>query len=124
MQLGTALAILGLSAGLIGPASAAYKLVDDITSSNFWNEFAFFSDQESTSGTVQYVDHVAANKQSLAGTLPNIRNAVYMGVDHVSQSRNGRASVCVTSNKTYNHGLFAVDIQHVSALLNPLSQSC
>ena len=114
MQLQLALSLLGVSASLIRPVSAAsYKLVDDIDSSNFFSEFSFYSDHDPTEGTVQYVDRVGANRQSLAGSLPHSNNAIYMGVDHISQSPNGRASVRVSSNKTYNHGLFVVDVAHM-----------
>ncbi|MCJ1329307.1 hypothetical protein MMC10_005986 [Thelotrema lepadinum] len=112
MKLTTAIS-LGLSLYLIGPADAAYKLVDDYTANTFWNGFQFFDDADPTAGTVKYMDRVTANKQSLAGNLPNMGNAIYMGVDSVSQAPDGRASVRISSNKSYNKGLFIVDIQHM-----------
>ncbi|KAI4154747.1 MAG: hypothetical protein LQ340_001462 [Diploschistes diacapsis] len=108
-----AISALGLFLGIIRPTNAAYELLDEFTSDNFWNGFEFYSGADPTGGTVQYVDRIAANKQSLAGSLPNINNAVYMGVDHISQAPNGRASVRVSSTKGYDHGLFVVDILHM-----------
>ena len=113
MKPSSALSSLGLSLYLINPANAAYKLIDDYTANSFWNGFGFFDGSDPTDGTVQYVDRVTANKQSLAGNLPNAGNAIYMGVDHVSQSATGRASVRISSNKGYDKGLFILDITHM-----------
>lgn len=109
-------AALSLSLCLTSPVNAAYKLVDDYTSSNFWSGFNFFDGPDPTNGNVQYVDVMTANAKSLAGSLPHVGNAIYMGVDHLTQTQN-RASVRVSSNKAYTKGLFVVDIQHVSAQL-------
>ena len=113
MKLRTTISSLGLSLCLINPANAAYKLVDDYTATSFWNGFTFFDGQDPTDGTVKYLDRVAANKQSLAGNLPNMGNAIYMGVDSVSEASDGRASVRISSNKGYDKGLFVVDIAHM-----------
>ena len=59
------------------------------------------------------MDRKTANAKSLAGTLPHTGNAIYMGVDHITQSPSGRASVRVSSNKAYDHGLFVIDVAHM-----------
>ena len=107
------LSTLGFFSSLACPSFAAYKLVDDYTSDSFWNGFSFFSDSDPTNGAVKYVDRITANTQSLAGNLPNVNNAIYMGVDHVTQSPSGRASVRISSDKAYQHGLFVLDISHM-----------
>jgi len=108
------LAGAALAAGLAQAASLKYTLVDNFDSTNFFNEFQFFTDTDPTNGAVRYVDAVTANRDSLAGYY---RDSVYLGVDHttVLNTTTKRPSVRVTSQKAYTKGLFIADIAHMPA---------
>ncbi|RFU33606.1 hypothetical protein B7463_g2729, partial [Scytalidium lignicola] len=97
--------------GSIGVANAAYSIQDTFDTSNFFNEFSFFTGSDPTNGFVSYVPAVSANLSALAGYTSS---AVYLGVDHTTiNPSGGRRSVRVTSNKSYTHGLFIADIAHM-----------
>ncbi|KAL8980072.1 MAG: hypothetical protein Q9177_005978 [Variospora cf. flavescens] len=101
------------STSLINIALAAYSLADSYTASNFFDSFIFFDGKDPTNGFVQYKDLKTAAKSGLIaieGTGDNA--AVYMGVDHKTKDPAGRASVRISSKKSYNHGLFLFDIEH------------
>ncbi len=92
-------------------ASSPYALVDSYDHDNFFTSFDFFTDLDPTHGFVKYVSAPAANKQELAGYLSRM---VYLGVDHqTTNTPDGRPSTRVTSQKSYNHGLFVADIVHM-----------
>ncbi|KAJ2972865.1 hypothetical protein NUW58_g9090 [Xylaria curta] len=87
-----------------------YIIQDSYDASNFFDEFEFFNGPDPTAGFVQYVDAVTANSTGLAGYA---NNGVYLGVDY--QTTNppaGRASVRLTTKKSYTHGLIIADIAH------------
>lgn len=92
--------------------AAAYTIEDTFDASNFFNEFEFFTAADPTNGFVSYTSAATANTTGLAGYLDG---AVFLGVDHttVNPTGSGRASTRVSSNKTYNHGLFIADIAHM-----------
>ena len=92
---------------------ATYTLVDNYDPTTFFNNFTFFSGSDPTNGHVQYANRPEAHTKSLAGSLPNQQDAIYLGVDHASPAPSGRPSVRVSSNKAYQHGLFAADIAHM-----------
>jgi hypothetical protein len=93
-------------------AAAVYSLVDTYTASNFFSEFTFFTGPDPTFGFVSYQSQAAAQA---AGLINTNNNQIFMGVDSktVNPPAPGRASVRVTSNKAYNHGLFIADISHM-----------
>lgn len=106
---------LTLSTGLLalaaGSVQAQYTLDTQYDSTNFFNEFTFFTEHDPTNGFVEYIDGAAAMANGLASTDNNV---VHMGVDSVTLApANGRQSVRVTSNKSYNKGLFIADIAHM-----------
>ena len=92
-------------------AAATYRLVDTYNSGNFFSSFNFFTGTDPTSGFVNYQSQSAAQSQGLINTN---NGQVYLGVDHTTLNppSPGRASVRVTSNKGYTHGLFIADIAH------------
>jgi len=99
-----------------GIANAAYAITDTYDYTNFFSEFSFFSGADPTSGFVAYSEGTAANA-TLAGYSDN---AVYLGVDSTTvlspnptPGNPGRASVRLSSNKAYTHGLFIADISHM-----------
>ncbi|PLB41424.1 glycoside hydrolase family 16 protein [Aspergillus candidus] len=108
--LSTLLPILGLSLSLSLPTTA-YVLQDDYGTSNaFFDQFTFFTDTDPTHGFVKYIDRGAAQN---AGLVSADGGSVYMGVDFKNQASGGRQSVRISSNKSYNHGLFILDLQHM-----------
>lgn len=91
--------------------TAGYTLTDSFTSANFNSEFHHFTDEDPTRGFVQYVDNTTAVNNGLKVMRSD---SIYLGVDHSSvATREGRQSVRMTSNKSYNHGLFVADIAHM-----------
>lgn len=111
----TRIAVLAAGSTLLPTALAAYTLTDSYTASNWFSSFNFFSEKDPTNGFVQYKDlKTAASSGLIAISNPSDPNnaAVYMGVDHKTKDPSGRASVRLSSKKTYNHGLFIFDIEH------------
>lgn len=94
-----------------GAANAQYSLSVTYDASNFFSSFDFFTDSDPTHGFVQYVDSNTANSLNLTSTLTG---SVIMGVDSTELNpANGRKSVRVTSQQSFNHGLFIADIAHM-----------
>lgn len=92
-------------------AAATYNLVDTYDSGNFFSSFNFYTGSDPTHGFVSYQSQSAA---SSAGLINTNNGQVYLGVDHTTTNpSSGRASVRVTSNKAYTHGLFIADIAHM-----------
>ncbi|KAI9050204.1 hypothetical protein LZ554_006345 [Drepanopeziza brunnea f. sp. 'monogermtubi'] len=92
-------------------AAASYHLVDSYTSANFFSSFSLFTGTDPTHGFVDYKDATSA---TAAGLINTNNGQIYMGVDHTTTNPpSGRASVRVSSNKAYNHGLFIADIAHM-----------
>jgi hypothetical protein len=95
-------------------ATATYNLVSTYDSSNFFSEFSLFSGADPTGGFVAYQGDESTAQS--AGLINTNNNQVYMGVDYtdvVSTSSAGRASIRVSSNTAYTHGLFIADIAHM-----------
>lgn len=89
----------------------SYTLKDNYNSTNLLNSFDFFTGADPTHGFVDYQSKASA--QSL-GLISTQNNQLYMGVDHQTLNPSaGRASVRVSSKKSYTHGLFIADIQHM-----------
>jgi hypothetical protein len=92
-------------------AAAAYGLVETYNSSNFFSSFNFFTGSDPTNGYVSYQSESAAASKGLINTN---NDQVYIGVDYSTVNPSaGRASVRVTSNQDYTHGLFTADIAHM-----------
>jgi len=89
-------------ASLSGPYPTLQHNYD---SSNFFDEFSFFSDPDPTQGFVQYQTLEAANSSRLAGIKDG---AIYLGSDATT---NPPRSTRVQSNYgNYSRGLFIADI--------------
>lgn len=93
-------------------ASSSYRLVDTYDYTNFFSTFNFFTAPDPTHGFVSYQSQSSASSRGLIST-PN--NQVRLGVDSTTYNppAPGRASVRLTSNKAYTHGLFIADIAHM-----------
>ncbi|KAE8148020.1 concanavalin A-like lectin/glucanase domain-containing protein [Aspergillus avenaceus] len=90
-------------------ATAAYTLKDDYgTGFTFFDQFSFFTGADPTNGFVKYVDRGTAQNTGLISA-----EGTYMGVDHTNVAGDGRPSVRITSNKSYNQGLFILDLAHM-----------
>jgi hypothetical protein len=95
----------------LAAATSSYRLVDTYDHNNFFNSFSFFTAPDPTHGYVSYQSRASADARGLVST-PN--NQVRFGVDSTTYNpAGGRASVRLTSNKAYTHGLFIADIAHM-----------
>ena len=90
-------------------ALAGYVLQDDYVSKDFYANFDFFTAPDPTHGFVQYVDQAKAKSLNLFNTTAKAS----WGVDTKNKDAAGRASIRLTSKKTYNKGLFVIDVQHM-----------
>ena len=105
-----------LLASICAPvAQATYNLQTDYTGEKFFSGFEFFTGTDPTDGTVTFLDENTANATGLAGFIDagNGTMAVYMAADTTSSNGPGRESVRVSSNETFQHGLFIIDILHI-----------
>jgi hypothetical protein len=92
------------------------------------DEFEFFTGDDPSGGTVNYLNYNAAIDQGLFKILPD--NSIYIGVDSENKAATGRNSVRIKSKAVYNHGLFILDLAHMPgsacggkclfAMFNPL----
>ena len=108
-----ATAFLVATLSILASRTCAYTLLDSYHPGNFFSSFDFFTDQDPTSGFVQYKSQSDAVAAKLIGTSPQANNAIYMGVDSTTSNPAGRASVRIASKKTYDKGLFIADIAHM-----------
>lgn len=108
MALASSLLALAL---LSKQAAAQYELVATFDSSNFFDDFSFFTGADPTGGFVDYLDESAA---SAAGLINTNNGQIYLGVDYTTYDpADGRASVRLTSNSEWTHGLWIADIAHM-----------
>lgn len=92
-------------------AAATYNLKDTYNSANFFSAFTFYTGADPTHGYVSYQSQSAASAQGLINTN---NGQIYLGVDYKTVNpAAGRASVRLSSNKAYTHGLFIADIAHM-----------
>ena len=90
---------------------AQYVLEDDYFSGNFFDQFSFWDTTDPTDGFVAYQNQAAAQNQSL---VESSSGNVKLKVDSTSVTPNGRPSVRLTSNKSYQYGhLVILDIDHM-----------
>jgi len=95
------------------------QLTDNFVPNNFFNNFNFETANDPTHGYVNYVDQSTA--QSKGYIQANASNdllvpgfAVYIGCDHSNiSSGRGRDSVRLSSKKTWNQGVFIIDLSHM-----------
>ncbi|TVY62767.1 putative endo-1,3(4)-beta-glucanase, partial [Lachnellula suecica] len=97
-----------------GQATSIYNLDTSLSGQSFFEGFDFYTGSDPTHGFVNFLGGPQAEIKGLAGPGPN--GASYMGVDHtttLSTSGPGRNSVRITSKKSWTHGLFIADIEHM-----------
>ncbi|KAG8529082.1 uncharacterized protein KY384_005717 [Bacidia gigantensis] len=101
------------SAILIQTSIAGYALIDDFSKDTFFGNFTPFSQEDPTHGFVTYNSYAAADSKNLIKTVPNANFASYLTADPTSTTNAGRDSMRIASKKSYNHGLFLVDLLHI-----------
>jgi len=90
---------------------AQYVLEDDyLAGGNFFDQFSFWDSADPTDGFVEYQGQSAASSQKL---INSSSSNVEMRVDSTNNAPSGRASVRITSNKSYQSGLFILDADHM-----------
>lgn len=104
------LVALGFGA-LARSTAAAYTLQDSYAPQSFFSMFSFWDQADPTNG---YVDYVSQGSAQSDGLIQTNSNNVYFGVDHNNTaSGSGRKSVRLTSQKSYDNGLFILDASHM-----------
>lgn len=92
---------------------SSYAVVDTYQGENFFDDWSFFTDPDPTHGFVTYVSEETAQSTGLA-TVDGNGTAV-IAVDSISSLPFGinRNSVRISTQKTYNEGLFIYDVSHL-----------
>lgn len=99
----------------LSPAAfaAVYELGETYTGSTFLDGFDFFTAPDPMNGFVSYRTQMAATSSHLVRTYGG---DTYLGVDFTTPltiNGLGRGSVRIDSKKTYQEGLFIVDLKHM-----------
>jgi hypothetical protein len=99
------------SHGSGGTSTSSYTLKETYDHTNFFSTWAFFTGGDPTHGYVNYLSQSAAQ---FAGLINTNNSQIYMGVDYTTMNPSaGRASVRLSSNVAWTHGLFIADIAHM-----------
>lgn len=96
------------------PGAGSYRLVDDYSSSGFFDKWNFYSSYDPTYGHVQYVNEQTAQQNGYVTTTSS--NSARISVDTTNKWPNGgpgRPAVRLISDNTYTHGLFVFDVLHM-----------
>jgi len=120
------LVFISATALLVNQAVAGYTLEDDYNSGNWNSMFDYFTSADPTNGKsisgrdnwkvstdlfTGFVDYVSESAAQSDGLFEANGGSIYMGVDHTNvASSAGRNSMRITSNKSYNKGLFILDL--------------
>lgn len=92
------------------PASTPSYTIDTLYSgSTFFQGWTFFTGSDPTHGFVDYLDQSDAQSRGLISAGSTVK----IGVDStstISPTSTGRASVRISSNKVWTHGLFIADL--------------
>ena len=106
--------------GLAPFALAAYSIQDDYSGNNFFSLFTFDTENDPTSGYVNYVDSSTAQANNLTSVNDGV---VTISSDSTSvASGRGRNSVRLTSTKQYTHALVVLDLAHMpGSVVGPLN---
>jgi len=89
----------------------AYQLATSFQGTNFFDGWDFWTTADPTHGYVNYVGRNTAQQQGLINATSS---SAYIGSDYKNvASGNGRSSVRLTSQKSFNNGLFIIDLSHM-----------
>jgi len=88
-----------------------YSLVANFAGTTFFDNWNFYTSGDPTHGYVDYQNEANATKK---GLISSTATSVQIAADHTNvASGRGRASVRLTSKKTFNYGLFIIDLSHM-----------
>ncbi|KAF7986223.1 hypothetical protein HWV62_38669 [Athelia sp. TMB] len=100
------------SSGGAAPTSASsWQLKESHQGSDFFNGWSFFTGNDPTNGAVTYIDQDTAQSANLV-EINSAGNAV-MRVETTPQVASTRQSVRITTESTWNGGLFIMDSVHM-----------
>jgi len=96
---------------LKGVCEGAYSLQTNISGTNFFNAWTFFTAGDPTNGYVNYISESQAKSEGLISAAPG---KVIIATDskNVASGR-GRDSIRLTSNQAWNGGLFIMDLRNM-----------
>ncbi|KAK0383540.1 hypothetical protein NLU13_9451 [Sarocladium strictum] len=92
-----------------------YNLVDTYGGESFFDKFDYFTGYDPTFGFVHYVPRPQAQQLNLTYATSNsavLKVDTSVGPESEPNASTGRFSVRITSQKTYENGLFIFDIHH------------
>ncbi|KAH8177273.1 glycosyl hydrolases family 16 domain-containing protein [Sarocladium implicatum] len=92
-----------------------YSLVDTYGGENFFDNFDYFTGYDPTFGFVHYVPKPQADQLNLTYATADsavLRVDTSVGPESEPNASTGRFSVRITSQKTYDSGLFIFDVRH------------
>ena len=90
---------------------ARYLLEDDYMLGDFFDRFSFWTAADPTHGFVIYQSEDESRSHGLIGR--GAGGGASFGVDSMSKTPQGRPSVRLTSKKSYQFGLFILDVLHM-----------
>eukprot|EP01119_Soliformovum_irregulare_P008720 TRINITY_DN21828_c0_g1_i1.p1 TRINITY_DN21828_c0_g1~~TRINITY_DN21828_c0_g1_i1.p1 ORF type:complete len:305 (+),score=58.16 TRINITY_DN21828_c0_g1_i1:66-980(+) len=91
-------------------AAQAWHVSNTYVGNSFFDGFDFWTYSDPTHGFVNFVDENTARSQGMVWTNDNY---VYMGADHTNNAPNGRNSVRIQSQASWNYGLFVLIMDHM-----------
>jgi len=91
--------------------NGAYQLANTYAGNTFFDGWTFWNQGDPTHGYVSYLSRSDAQKE---GLISSNASYVYIGADNKNvASGSGRASVRLTSQQTFQYGLFVIDLSHM-----------
>jgi hypothetical protein len=93
----------------------SYSLTDTYSGENFFDNFDYFTGYDPTSGFVHYVPQAQAESLNLTYATSDtavLKVDTSVGPESEPNASTGRFSVRITSQKTYENGLFIFDVRH------------
>jgi len=91
--------------------NSPWKLVNSYAGTNFFDDWTFWTLADPTHGIVDYIDEDTARSNNLI-EVNSAGNAV-MRVDTTQTVTSSRQSIRITTNATFNGGLFILDAVHM-----------
>jgi len=111
MMKGFAVLLVVFAVLLVPSFAQKYALVDNWFGNNFLANFDFWTSGDPTHGYVQYVSQATAQANGLINVTDS---AVYLYSEHTKVANSpGRQSIRISTKKTYNGGLFILDLSHM-----------
>ncbi|OCF74832.1 hypothetical protein I204_05214 [Kwoniella mangroviensis CBS 8886] len=93
-------------------STVSLKLAKKYVGEDFMNDFDYFTDDDPTSGYVNYVSKSDAQKSGLIDVQAN--NVFYMAADSTNvPTGRGRDSIRISSKSKYADGVYILDLNHM-----------